>query len=140
VLAPSPSSSPAPARAPAPGPIYADAMAGRTRRLLQAAAESDSTFERVESRGRSYLVGKCIHCQTRITVPLDWDEPAHATLEHIVPRNHGGTDDLENLTVACRRCNHGKGRRLDQRRLDDATLARVIETLQARRRERLRRS
>jgi len=113
-------------------------MAGRTRRLLRAAAESDVTFERVESRGRTYLVGKCIHCSTQVTVPLDVDEPAHATLEHIVPRSHGGTDGLDNLAVACKRCNHGKGRRLDRRRPGDETLTRVIETLRARRRERLR--
>lgn len=113
-------------------------MAGRTRRLLRAAAESDVTFQRVESRGREYLVGKCIHCSTQVTVPLDPAEPAHATLEHIVPRNHGGSDDPENLCVACRRCNHAKGRRLDKRRPGDETLARVIEMLQARRRERSR--
>ncbi|HKU38409.1 MAG TPA: HNH endonuclease [Polyangiales bacterium] len=113
-------------------------MASRTRRLLRAAAESDTTFELVASRGREYLVGKCIHCATRVTVPLDPDEPAHATLEHIVPKNHGGDDAPENLCVACRRCNHAKGRQLDRRRADDATLARVIDTLQVRRRERLR--
>jgi 5-methylcytosine-specific restriction endonuclease McrA len=113
-------------------------MAGRTRKLLRAAAESDNTFERVSSRGREYLEGKCIHCQTRVTVPLDWNEPTHATLEHIVPRAQGGSDDPENLAVACQRCNHAKGRRLDPRRRGDETLERVIQTLQARRRERLR--
>jgi 5-methylcytosine-specific restriction endonuclease McrA len=113
-------------------------MAGRTRRLLHAAAESDTTFERVSVRGREYLVGKCIHCQTRVSVPVDWNEPAHATLEHIVPRALGGSDEPENLAVACQRCNQGKGRRLDVRRRGDETLERVIQTLQERRRERLR--
>lgn len=113
-------------------------MAGRTRKLLRAAAESDSTFQRTSARGREYLVGKCIHCQTSVTVPLDWDEPAHATLEHIVPRGLGGTDDPENLAVACKRCNHAKGRRLDARRRGDETLERVIQNLQERRRQRLR--
>lgn len=115
-------------------------MSSRTRRLLRAAAESDTTFARVEARGRTYLVGKCIHCSTRVSVPVADDEPAHATLEHIVPRNHGGSDEPENLAVACRRCNQGKGKRLDHRRPEDATLKRVIETLQSRRRERLRKS
>ena len=27
------------------------------------------------------------------------------TVEHIVPPKHGGTNDLQNLTVACRTCN-----------------------------------
>jgi hypothetical protein len=30
-------------------------------------------------------------------------------VEHIVARQHGGTDDLENLCVACERCNAFKG-------------------------------
>lgn len=113
-------------------------MSGRTRRLLLAAAASDATFERVPDRGVEYLVGKCIHCQSRVSVPLDPREPAHATLEHIVPRTHGGSDELENLAVACQRCNQGKGKRLDSRPRNDPTLQQVIATLQARRRARLR--
>jgi 5-methylcytosine-specific restriction endonuclease McrA len=113
-------------------------MSRRTRSLLRAAAESDTTFQSTVIAGREYLVGKCIHCQTKVSVPLDPDEIAHATLEHIVPKNHGGGDDPENLAVACKRCNQGKGRRLDARARTDATLQKVIETLQLRRRERLR--
>jgi 5-methylcytosine-specific restriction endonuclease McrA len=113
-------------------------MSIRTRRLLLAAAESDVTFERVRDRDGEYLVGKCIHCQSRVSVPLDGREPAHATLEHIVPQTHGGGDDLENLAVACRRCNQGKGKRLDSRPRNDPKLLQVIELLQARRRARLR--
>ncbi len=30
-------------------------------------------------------------------------------LEHIVPRQHGGRDDLSNLALACYRCNKFKG-------------------------------
>jgi HNH endonuclease len=30
-------------------------------------------------------------------------------VEHIVTRQHGGTDDLENLALACDRCNLCKG-------------------------------
>ena len=113
-------------------------MSGRTRRLLLAAAQSDSSFERVRDREAEYLVGKCIHCQSRVSVPLDPREPAHATLEHIVPRAHGGTDELENLAVACRRCNQGKGKRLDHRPSNDPKLRQVIDMLQARRSARLR--
>lgn len=112
-------------------------MSYRTRALLRTAAESDTTFTRTTVRGREYLVGKCIHCQTKVSVPLDPNEHAHATLEHIVPKNHGGKDEPENLAVACQRCNQGKGKRLDLRARNDETLQRVIATLQARRRERL---
>ena len=113
-------------------------MAGRTRKLLRAAAESDNTFEQVSADGRDYLVGKCIHCQTRVTVPLDWNESAHATLEHIIPRGLGGSDEPDNLAVACQRCNQLKGRRLDRGRRGDEALERVIEQLQERRRARTR--
>ncbi len=66
------------------------------------------------------------------------DSMSSGTLEHIVPRGHGGGDDLENLAVACANCNHSKGHRLDHRRRDDPKLRAVIETLQARRRARWR--
>ena len=33
-------------------------------------------------------------------------------IEHIVSRQHGGSDDVENLALACHRCNLHKGRNL----------------------------
>jgi 5-methylcytosine-specific restriction endonuclease McrA len=33
-------------------------------------------------------------------------------VEHIIPRKHGGTDDLENLALACIACNLYKGSNL----------------------------
>lgn len=110
----------------------------RVRRLLLRAAESDNTFQLLDVRGSACWVGRCIHCQSRVVVPLSDAEPASATLEHIVPKNHGGTDDAANLALACARCNQGKGKRLDRRRADDPTLTRVIALLQERRRERQR--
>ncbi|MFO8237528.1 MAG: HNH endonuclease signature motif containing protein [Prochlorococcaceae cyanobacterium] len=32
-------------------------------------------------------------------------------MDHIVPRNQGGSDDLSNLQALCVRCNAGKRRR-----------------------------
>ncbi|HET8933674.1 MAG TPA: HNH endonuclease [Polyangiales bacterium] len=110
----------------------------RTRALLLLAAESDQTFERATIRGREYWVGRCIHCQSKVTVPLASDEPASGTLEHIIAKHHDGTNALENLSVACARCNRGKGKRLDKRRRDDPTLTRVIAALQEHRRARQR--
>lgn len=31
------------------------------------------------------------------------------TVDHLIPRHHGGRDDAFNLTAACRRCNSSKG-------------------------------
>jgi hypothetical protein len=60
------------------------------------------------------------------------------TIEHIEPSAHGGGDDVQNLALACARCNQRKGSRLDHRRRDDPTLTAVIETLKERRRDRWR--
>lgn len=38
--------------------------------------------------------------------PLEW---LHTTIEHVVPRSRGGTDDIENLRLACKRCNRARG-------------------------------
>jgi 5-methylcytosine-specific restriction endonuclease McrA len=32
-----------------------------------------------------------------------------ATVDHVIPRSKGGTDDLSNLVLACNECNRTKG-------------------------------
>ena len=53
---------------------------------------------------REYLLEKwhrqCVYCQAR-DLPLQ--------IEHLVPRSRGGTDRVENLALACNRCNQKKG-------------------------------
>jgi 5-methylcytosine-specific restriction endonuclease McrA len=110
----------------------------RAHRLLLAVAASDSTATRVVVRGSELWVGRCIHCRARVTVPLDARERGSATLEHIVPRHHGGSDAIDNLALACAACNHAKGRDLDCRRADDPTLQRVVAELLRERRARMR--
>lgn len=110
----------------------------KQRRLLEVAA-TDRTFEQKQIDGEQVLEGKCIHCQRKLALRADGTPINGATLEHIVPKNHGGTDDLENLAIACARCNSEKGLRHDHKRPDDPKLREVIERLQERRRARLRR-
>jgi 5-methylcytosine-specific restriction endonuclease McrA len=107
--------------------------AAKHRQLLLAIVATDATFERRVVRGEPAWVGKCIHCNARLVVSRGGEADGAATIEHIVPRNHGGGDDLTNLALACARCNALKGKRLDHRRREDPTLTRVIETLRARR-------
>jgi 5-methylcytosine-specific restriction endonuclease McrA len=107
----------------------------RAQRVLAVVA-ADNTFEKTNIRGQSYWVGKCIHCQAKVVVGLTGE--TGATLEHIEPKTHGGSDNLDNLAMACTRCNSGKGMRLDHRKRSDPTLSKVIATLHARRIERLR--
>lgn len=114
------------------------APASRARRLLLWAAATDNSFERADVAGEPVLTGKCIHCGARHVIALDGRPRTRASVEHIIPRSHGGTDDLVNLAIACERCNYAKGVRLDPRRWADPTLQRVVATLQARRAARMR--
>ncbi|MCR9166445.1 MAG: HNH endonuclease [Nannocystaceae bacterium] len=108
----------------------------RTRLLWVAA--TDSTFERMEQGGRAVLSGRCIHCRRRHVLSPDGEPLSPASLEHIMPRNHGGTNEAANLAIACKSCNAAKGRRLDCRRKGDPDLERVVEQLTARRADRWR--
>lgn len=48
---------------------------------------------------------RCCYCGCRMQRSTGLDEPQDATIEHILCRCHGGTDDPDNLVVACRICN-----------------------------------
>jgi 5-methylcytosine-specific restriction endonuclease McrA len=113
-------------------------MGDRNRQRLLWAAATDRTFHLADLGGRRVLLGKCIHCNTKLWVALDGQAGPGTTLEHILPRTHGGGHDDANTAVACSRCNGQKGRKLDTRHLGDPTLQRVITTLRARREERRR--
>lgn len=101
---------------------------------------TDSTFERTVFRDREVWVGRCIHCNAHLYVALDGTPISRATIEHIVPRGHGGTDDPPNLAIACACCNHQKGRHHDVRGKNDARLAAMVERLLERRLARWRES
>ena len=45
--------------------------------------------------------GVCVYCSGEAD-----------TVDHVIPKNAGGTDDRENLVAACRRCNGKKQDRL----------------------------
>lgn len=111
-------------------------MTRRRSADVLAIVHTDRTFERREVRGERVWVGRCIHCQSALAV--DDHGGTSATIEHIEPTTHGGTNDVRNLALACARCNQRKGAKLDVRRRDDPTLSAVIDTLKARRAERWR--
>jgi 5-methylcytosine-specific restriction endonuclease McrA len=111
------------------------ALLSRVQRVL-AVVMADNTFQQTQVQGDLQWVGKCIHCNAKVLVSLSG--VTGATLEHIEPKNHGGDDRPENLALACARCNSGKGMRLDHRKRTDPVLTKVIETLRARKLQRLR--
>ena len=49
---------------------------------------------------RARAQGRCEYCRSP-----EWVGAARFTMDHLVPRSRGGTDTLENLALACRRCN-----------------------------------
>ena len=77
---------------------------------------------RVRERGGDH----CEYCQLR-----QEDSPlAVLHVEHIIPRIHGGSDDLDNLALACIDCNLHKGPNLTG---IDPTTRRVTELFHPRR-------
>ena len=110
-------------------------MSGAQRKLLilQIVA-TDRTYRPVEGGYQ----GNCIHCNTRLMITERGELVGKATVEHIVPRTHGGTDALENVALACRSCNNEKGRRHDLRGPGDPGYEKVVTFLLERKRKRYR--
>lgn len=44
------------------------------------------------------------------------------TIDHVLPQSAGGSDDAENLALACRNCNERRGNRLEGRDPDTETV------------------
>lgn len=47
------------------------------------------------------FAGHCAYCGKKIRYE-------DMQIDHVVPKAHGGTDDISNLYPSCRRCNHYK--------------------------------
>ena len=83
---------------------------------------------------------RCEYCRLR----PEHDRFHFFHVEHIVARKHGGTDEVENLALACQQCNLHKGTNLTGRdpdtneiiRLFDPRKDRWDEPLRARRKSR----
>lgn len=110
-------------------------MSGRQDRILEI-VHTDRTFRQVDGGWG----GKCIHCNTALFVTDDGALVGKASVEHIVPRAHGGTDEIRNLALACVQCNNEKGRRHDVKGPGDPGYEKVVGLLQERRRRRWRES
>jgi hypothetical protein len=95
------------------------------KRLLLMCVATDKTWRWHEGR----WLGKCIHCNRKLTLTHDGISEGNATLEHILPRTHQGTNALNNFSIACGRCNHQKGRTIDVLRASDPRLCAVSDPL-----------
>ncbi|MGB3613157.1 MAG: HNH endonuclease signature motif containing protein [Elainellaceae cyanobacterium] len=45
---------------------------------------------------------RCVYCQKRVKAD-------QLTLDHVIPKAHGGSDKMRNLVAACFECNSAKG-------------------------------
>ncbi|CAN5883081.1 HNH endonuclease [soil metagenome] len=99
------------------------------QRTLLAIIATDATFDRAMAGDREVWSGKCLHCNARLMIGLDGEPISRATIEHILPKNHGGTDDLANLGIACARCNSEKGVRHDHKKKSDPRVQEVVAKL-----------
>lgn len=52
---------------------------------------------------------QCQLCQALTRPDEDYNHPRYPTLDHVVPRSRGGSDDASNLRLACRQCNVLRG-------------------------------
>jgi hypothetical protein len=71
---------------------------------------------------RNRAASRCEYCR----IPQDALPWSKFHVEHIRARQHGGTDELENLALACRRCNFCKGPNLSSIDPETQTLARLF--------------
>lgn len=101
--------------------------------LMKRIAATDSTFVRREA----LWAGRCLICGGPVCIDATTGDGA--TIEHIVPRSLGGTNDLRNLGIAHLRCNGEKGRHWDSRRRHRAQPERYETLLQRLTAERSRR-
>jgi 5-methylcytosine-specific restriction endonuclease McrA len=53
----------------------------------------------------------CYLCDTPIDRTVQWPHPLSRSVDHVIPRSRGGTDDESNLRAAHWRCNEAKGAR-----------------------------
>ena len=65
----------------------------------------DRSIRVITKRGQVYYKtnGKCSYCGIELDPFSDWH------IDHIFPKSRGGSNELENLTPACKSCNSSKG-------------------------------
>lgn len=77
----------------------------------------DENRFRVSKRIRSEIYEdagwKCTLCESPVRPEESVHHPRYPTLDHIVPRSRGGSDDRSNLRLACRQCNTLRGSNVD---------------------------
>lgn len=107
-------------------------------KIRLAIVDTDNTFEKVSYLGGLVWQGKCIFCNKKLLINEDGSLVNHATIEHIIPKSQGGSDEIKNLALACKQCNTEKGIRHDRKKSNKQRAAEVIKNLQIKREKRFK--
>lgn len=69
-----------------------------------------STWNRESVRGhlRAMYGDNCHWCGELMRFNASPNHDRFPTIEHLVPRSEGGSNQMENLRLACKRCNNGR--------------------------------
>lgn len=115
-------------------------MKSNTKEIILSIIETDKTFNESVYRNQDVWIGKCIQCNRKLVIAKNGQPISEASIEHIIPKNHDGTDEIKNLAISCKNCNNLKGRTVDNKRRGHPKLQKVIASLQEKRRKRWRHS
>lgn len=88
-------------------PVFADYLNQYSSEKIASYAYNNAVKVWVRTRLSESQNHRCCWCG-RQTTELP-DRPHSATIEHILPKSQGGTNDFHNLAMACRKCNAGRG-------------------------------
>ena len=67
-------------------------------------AKSDKKKAKIAERTKKPVSDFCTYCRRRI-------KPGQETVDHVIPKSRGGSDDAWNLVICCKSCNERKGDR-----------------------------
>jgi 5-methylcytosine-specific restriction endonuclease McrA len=81
--------------------------------------------EILRQRVRASAKDRCGYCLSPQRLVLGWLE-----IEHIVPKSRGGTDDEQNLWLACRLCNNWKSNQTEALDPESNQTARLFDPRQ----------
>jgi 5-methylcytosine-specific restriction endonuclease McrA len=93
---------------------HTDIKAKEKRQRIAALLDVDTPAESKEDEAKRVAwqvwqktSGHCTYCDVQLN-PFDRNARNGYHIDHVVPRAGGGSNDIDNLTPACARCNWGK--------------------------------
>lgn len=73
-------------------------------------SDFEADLERALRKAESAPRSRCPYCGCRMIIGGRFPQDRQRTRDHIMPRDWGGNDHLDNLRPCCRRCNENRAR------------------------------